>query len=84
VSATGYGEDLMRTVIAKTLADILDCKGGDARSAAKEALAYLKRKINGRGGFIVVDSQGNCASAFTTKRMIRGWIELGGRTICRF
>jgi beta-aspartyl-peptidase (threonine type) len=84
VSATGYGEDFMRTVIAKTIADALYFKGGDARTAIDEGIAYLSRKVSGRGGVIVIDKQGNCASGFTTKKMIHGWIEHGGATVCRF
>ncbi len=84
VSATGYGEDFMRTVISKTIADALYFKGGDARTAAEEGIAYLRRKVTGRGGVIVVDKNGHCASGFTTKKMIHGWIEHGGETVCRF
>jgi len=84
VSATGYGEDFMRTVISKTIADALYFKGGDARSAVEEGVAYLRRKVSGRGGAIVIDRHGNCASGYTTKRMIHGWIERGGESFCRF
>ncbi|MCG6897245.1 MAG: isoaspartyl peptidase/L-asparaginase [Thiocapsa sp.] len=84
VSATGFGEDFMRTVIAKTIADVLDFKGGDAHSAADEGMSYLKRKVAGRGGVIVIDRDGRCAAGFTTKRMIHGWIAHGGETVCRF
>ncbi len=84
VSATGFGEDFMRTVISKTIADALYFKGGDARTAAEEGIAYLRRKVTGRGGVIVVDKNGKCASGFTTKKMIHGWIEHGGETVCRF
>jgi beta-aspartyl-peptidase (threonine type) len=84
VSATGYGEDFMRTVIAKTIADALYFKGGDARSGVAEGIAYLKRKVSGRGGFIVIDRDGHCACDYTTKKMIHGWIEHGGETVCRF
>nr|VFJ60490.1 MAG: asparaginase [Candidatus Kentron sp. FW] len=84
VSTTGYGEDFMRTVIAKTIADFLYFRGGDARSAVDTGIDYLKRKVTGRGGVIVIDRQGNCAADFTTKKMIHGWIEHGGKTICQF
>jgi beta-aspartyl-peptidase (threonine type) len=84
VSTTGYGEDFMRTVFAKTIADIMYFKGGDARSSVEEGIAYLKRRVSGRGGLIVIDSAGNCACDFTTKKMIHGWIEHGGETFCRF
>jgi beta-aspartyl-peptidase (threonine type) len=84
VSATGYGEDFMRTVIAKTIADAIYFRGGDARAAVDEGIAYLRRKVAGRGGFIVIDKDGLCACDHTTKKMIHGWIERGGETVCRF
>jgi beta-aspartyl-peptidase (threonine type) len=84
VSATGYGEDFMRTVISKTIADAMYFKGGDARLAVNEGIAYLKRKVTGRGGVIVIDRDGLCASGFTTRKMIHGWIEHGGEAVCRF
>ena len=84
VSATGFGEDFMRTVISKTIADAMYFKGGDARTCVDEGISYLRRKVRGRGGVIVIDRDGNCASGFTTKRMIHGSIEHGGDAICRF
>lgn len=84
VSATGYGEDFMRTVLAKTVADIIDYLGYDASQAAEAGIEYLVRKVNGRGGIIVIDKDGNCGSRFTTKRMIHGWIEKGRKTVCTF
>jgi beta-aspartyl-peptidase (threonine type) len=84
VSATGYGEDFMRSVISKTIADFIDMKEMDAETATRAGIDYLTRKINGRGGFIVIDRNGNCASAYTTKKMIHGWIEHGGETFVRF
>jgi beta-aspartyl-peptidase (threonine type) len=84
VSATGYGEEFMRTVIAKTIADHVALKGMDAATATEAGLAYLRRRVNGRGGVIVIDRAGRCASGFTTPKMIHGWIEHGGDAIARF
>ncbi len=84
VSATGYGEEFMRTVISKTIADFVDMKGMDAVEATEAGIEYLKRKVNGRGGVIVIDHKGNCSSGFTTKKMIHGWIEHGGQAMARF
>jgi len=83
VSTTGYGEDFMRTVIAKTISDVILFQGSGAGDAVTEGIAYLQRKVSGRGGVIVIDKAGYCASGFTTKRMIHGWIEHGGEAICR-
>ena len=84
VSATGFGEDFMRSVISKTIADFMYMQGMDAKQATAAGIDYLVRKVKGRGGVIVIDSQGNCSSGFTTKKMIHGWIERGGETYCRF
>ena len=84
VSATGFGEDFMRTVISKTIADFIMMQGMDAEQATRAGIEYLQRKLRGRGGVIVIDRNGNCASGFTTKKMIHGWIEKGGEAICRF
>ncbi len=84
VSATGYGEDFMRTVISKTISDFIWMQKMDAGKATAAGIEYLRRKVNGRGGVIVIDRNGNCASGFTTKKMIHGWIEKGGETMVRF
>ena len=83
VSCTGYGEDFMRTVLAKTASDLILFKGLDAEMASEQAIAYLRRKVNGRGGLILIDYNGNCAKGFTTNKMIHGWIQHGGNTYCK-
>ena len=84
VSATGFGEDFMRSVISKTVSDYIYMKGMDAQGATRAGIDYLTRKVQGRGGIIVIDSNGNCSSGFTTKKMIHGWIEKGGEANCSF
>ena len=84
VSATGYGEDFMRTVISKTISDFVLMQGMDAEQATQAGIDYLARKVRGRGGVIVIDKDGHCAGGFTTKKMIHGWIELGGKVNVRF
>jgi beta-aspartyl-peptidase (threonine type) len=84
VSTTGFGEDFIRTVLAKTISDAMAMQGGDSKQAVAYGIDYLRRKVNGRGGVIVVDKFGNCASDFTTKKMIHGWIEKGGPSNARF
>ena len=84
VSATGYGEDFMRTVLSKTISDFIYMQNMNAEQAVQAGMDYFERKLNGRGGVIVIDKQGNCASGFTTKKMIHGWIEHGGKAMVRF
>jgi L-asparaginase / beta-aspartyl-peptidase len=83
VSATGYGEQFLRTVLAKTISDFVQFKGMDADAAAKAGIAYLVRKVQGDGGVIVIDGAGNCAAAQSTSGLIRGWIERGGEAYCK-
>jgi beta-aspartyl-peptidase (threonine type) len=83
VSATGRGEDLLRTVMAKTIADLIELRGLDAAQAVAAGMAYLRRKVEGHGGVIVVDRIGRCAAGFTTPRLIHGWIECGGASQAR-
>jgi beta-aspartyl-peptidase (threonine type) len=84
VSATGYGEDFMRTLIGKTISDFMLMKNLDGKQATAAGIDYLTRKVKGRGGVIVIDKAGNCSSGLTTKKMIHGWIEKSGETIARF
>jgi len=84
VSATGYGEDFMRTVISKTISDFILMKNMDAEQATIAGIEYLTRKVKGRGGVIVIDKNGNCASGLTTSKMVHGWIENGKEAIVRF
>ena len=74
----------MRSVISKTISDFMYMKGMDAQQATAAGIEYLKRKVNGRGGVIVIDKDGNCSSGLTTKKMIHGWIEKSGETSCGF
>ncbi|MEJ2405595.1 MAG: isoaspartyl peptidase/L-asparaginase family protein [Candidatus Thiodiazotropha sp.] len=84
VSATGYGEDFMRTLIGKTVSDFMLMQGMDGPQATQAGLDYLTRKLKGRGGIIVIDKDGNCSSGMTTRKMIHGWIEKSGKTVVRF
>jgi L-asparaginase / beta-aspartyl-peptidase len=83
VSATGYGEQFLRTVLAKTISDIVLFQGLGAADAAKAGIEYLVAKVNGEGGVIVIDRAGHCAAAQSTSGLIRGWIELGGAAECQ-
>lgn len=83
VSATGYGEQFLRTVLAKTISDFVWLRGMDAVEAARAGIEYLVAKVNGDGGVIVIDAAGRCAAAQSTSGLIRGWIEQGGEAECK-
>jgi L-asparaginase / beta-aspartyl-peptidase len=80
---TGYGEQFLRTVFAKTISDFVQFRQMDAQAAAQAGIDYLVAKVNGEGGVIVIDNAGHCAAAQSTSGLIRGWIELGGESQCK-
>jgi beta-aspartyl-peptidase (threonine type) len=83
VSATGVGEDLMRIVLAKTVADLVELWGLDGPAAAHAAIDRLRERVAGQGGLIVIDRAGRCAGAGSTPNLIHGWIENSGATVVR-
>jgi L-asparaginase / beta-aspartyl-peptidase len=85
VSSTGYGEAIMKVVMAKTAVDFLrrDAVPGESESAraeraAKDAVALLVRRGKGTGGLILLDRAGSPAFAFNTPRMACGLVRPDG------
>ncbi len=72
VSATGWGEGILRVVLAKTAIDRM-AAGESPDRAGRMALASLSR-VGGFAGLILVDRVGRAAAVFTTPRMARGWV----------
>jgi L-asparaginase / beta-aspartyl-peptidase len=68
VSTTGWGEPIMKLVLAKWTADRI-AAGNLPEWAAQEAMNYLKQRVNGHGGIIVLDAQGHFGIAHNTPRM---------------
>ncbi|HEX9760590.1 MAG TPA: isoaspartyl peptidase/L-asparaginase [Candidatus Acidoferrales bacterium] len=71
VSCTGWGEGIMRIVMAKTAADLLRA-GKSAQDAADACLRILAERTQGTGGLILLDREGHPALAFSTPRMAWG------------
>lgn len=67
-STTGWGEPMMKLVLAKWAADRVQA-GGDPALVAAEAIAYVKRRLNGHGGIILLDAKGRFGLAHNTPRM---------------
>jgi L-asparaginase / beta-aspartyl-peptidase len=68
VSTTGWGEPIMKLVLAKWTADRVGA-GNLPEWAAKEAMNYLEQRVNGHGGIIVLNAQGQFGIAHNTPRM---------------
>jgi len=67
-STTGWGEPIMKLVLAKWAADRV-AAGNLPEWVAKEAMNYLKQRLNGHGGIILLDAQGRFGLAHNTPRM---------------
>jgi len=74
VSTTGWGEAMIRVVMAKTVIDMMEANGGKAQAAADQGIELLRRKADGYGGVIVLNALGECGVAFNTPRMARAYI----------
>ena len=94
VSCTGYGEAIMRIVMAKTAVDFLrrsvvcvdsphgaSCEPSSAQLAAREAVHLLAKRTHATGGLILLDRHGNPGFAFNTPRMAYGYVALDGNFV---
>ena len=85
VSCTGYGEAIMKVVMAKSAADFLRAENSAAAThssaamrAAQDAVELLARRTHATGGLILLDRAGVPGFAFNTPRMAYGYVEPGG------
>jgi L-asparaginase / beta-aspartyl-peptidase len=67
-STTGWGEPIMKLVLAKWAADRV-AAGNLPEWAAAEAMHYLESRVGGHGGIILLDARGNFGIAHNTPRM---------------
>lgn len=79
VSATGVGEDLMRVLMARSVADAVT-RLGNAQAAAEAGVALLD-EIRGQGGLICLDAQGRIGYARNTPHMAGAAIDGTGLAI---
>lgn len=77
VSCTGVGEDFLRTSLARTAALFVEYRGMRAKEATNAAIEHLVNKVDGYGGLIVIDRDGECARAHSTPGMLTATIENG-------
>jgi beta-aspartyl-peptidase (threonine type) len=89
VSCTGFGEAIMRIVMAKTAVDLLrgplaPQRDNERRSGlsplvvARECVRLLEVRGGGTGGLILLDHTGRPAAAFSTSRMAYGYLQPDG------
>ena len=69
VSCTGWGEAIMKVVLAKTAVDQLRVSGAQAQQVADNCIQLLATRTKGTGGLILLDREGNPGAAFNTPNM---------------
>ena len=74
VSTSGWGEAMIKVVMAKTVLDLMERYGGDPEKAALEGIRILERKADGYGGVIAVSAEGRIGVAYNTPRMARAFV----------
>jgi len=67
-SLTGWGEPIMKLVLAKWSVDRV-LAGNLPEWVSQEAINYLKLRVNGHGGIILLDAQGRFGISHNTPRM---------------
>ena len=89
VSCTGWGEAIMKIVLAKTAVEMLrsglqqtSTGSGETaefpRRAAEECVQLLAKRVQGTGGLILLDRKGQPGFAFNTPRMAFGYVARDG------
>ncbi|KAM8953046.1 isoaspartyl peptidase/L-asparaginase [Pelodytes ibericus] len=68
VSTTGHGESIMKVILARLILHHIE-QGMTPEEAADAGLNYMKTRVDGLGGVIVVNSAGDWTAKFTTKQM---------------
>jgi len=74
VSCTGWGESIMRVVLAKSVVDQIEINGGDVDKAVRHGLYLLETRVKGYGGLIAISRDGRVSTIHNTPRMARGYI----------
>jgi beta-aspartyl-peptidase (threonine type) len=78
VSCTGWGEAIMKIVMAKTAVDRLGVNEGRPQRVAESCIQLLAKRTKGTGGLILLDREGNPGASFNTPHMAHGYIKPDG------
>ncbi len=79
ISCTGHGEMFIRTVASYDVSCLMEYKGLSLQEAMEVVVHDKLIKLQGEGGMIGVDAQGNAAMVFNSAGMYRGVKNSRGR-----
>lgn len=71
ISATGWGEKFIRSVVAYDISALMKYKGLSLKEATDEVIHNKLPKMEGDGGIIGIDKNGNIVMEFNTPGMYR-------------
>jgi len=77
VSCTGHGEYYIRLGFARDISALMEYKKMSVKEACREEIRKLT-ELNGTGGVIAIDADGNIAMEFNTSGMYRGYLKSTG------
>ena len=79
VSATGWGEAVIKTLLAKTACDLM--YHHPAQVAAESAVEVLRRRVQGLAGIILIDRRGGYGFAYSTPKMAFAYAAPSGEVV---
>src|SRR5690606_18973704 len=71
ISCTGHGELFLRAVVAYDISCLMEYKGLALEDACRVVIHDKLLKINGEGGLVAIDKNGNIAMPFNSEGMYR-------------
>jgi beta-aspartyl-peptidase (threonine type) len=77
VSCTGHGEYYIRLGFARDVSALMEYKNMSIAEACRDEIRKLT-ELNGTGGVIALDANGNIAMEFNTSGMFRGYLKSTG------
>lgn len=83
ISSTGTGEFFIRTVAAHEVSNLLKYKNIKPKEALHEVIFNQIGKLNGQGGMILLDKNGDVYWDFNTLGMFRAYKNSNGKTVIR-
>lgn len=81
VSATGHGEFFIRWTVAHQISVLMEYKGYDVETAAKEVVEKQLVEAGGDGGVICLDRYGRAAMVTNTSGMFRAYGNSEGKRV---
>ena len=78
ISATGWGEYFIRSVVAHDIAALVEYKGLSIQEAARLVIHEKVAKLGGDGGVVGLDRNGNVAMEMNTEGMYRAHMNAQG------